>query len=289
LTINVKRETDRESGNGECSWLCYGTDSKKIMSETNQRVIQISDFIFMVAPESCFRGMNASCDNCEYSKVEFRRVTHARKSLFEIGYVSCSHAKDQPQTVGKEERGAGINRRTGGDSRKFGGSNDKDSEQSIGKDRRYDATRSPVIRCNNCFILNRVSQDKLLHNPVCGNCKMVLEFPNKPVWVKSDGFDRAVAYWPETLLVVFTAPFCMYSKIVDPVLNDLARGKVAKLKIMKVDIETDHYLEQRFKIGKTPTFIIFKNGVEVIRVDGAPKDKTDLVRWIDNLIDHNYY
>ena len=261
----------------------------KIMDAISQRVTQISDFMFVVMPESCPRGVNSICDNCEDSKVEFRRVTHARKSLFEIGYVSCPHAKEQPQTVGKEERWSGSDRRADENQKKFDGPYDKDSKQGLEKDRRYDATRSPVLRCYNCLTLNRVPQDKLLQKPVCGSCKTVLEFPNKPIWAKSDGFDRAVAYWPETLLVVFTTPLCMYSKIVDPVLNDLALRKAAKLKIMKVDIEKDRYLEQRFKIEKTPTFIIFKNGVKIIRVDGAPKDKNDLVRWIDNLIDHTYY
>ena len=36
-------------------------------------------------------------------------------------------------------------------------------------------------------------------------------------------------------------------------------------------------------------FIVYKNGVELIRVDGAPKEKNDLVTWIDNLIGFTSY
>jgi thiol-disulfide isomerase/thioredoxin len=266
----------------------YRRKGLEIMDE-NQRVVQISDVLFMVVPESCSRGVHQACDDCGYSIVEFKRVRHARKSLFEIGYASCSRTNEQPKPAGKEERQPAANRRVAEDRRKFGGPYDKESERRSGKDRRYGSARPPVIRCYNCLTLNRVPQDKLLHNPVCGNCKTVLEFPLQPLWARNDSFDRTIAYWPETLLVVFTTPLCINSKIVDPVLSELAREKTAKLKIMKVDIESEQYLGQRFKIDRTPTFIIFKNGAEIIRVDGAPKDKNDLVKWIDNLLDHNYY
>jgi len=148
---------------------------------------------------------------------------------------------------------------------------------------------SVMIRCNNCLMLNRVPQEKLLSKPVCGNCKNILAFPLDPVWTKTENFDRAIAHWPETLLVVFMAPMCVYCKIVEPVVNDLALEKAGRLKVMKVDIESDPYLAQRFKIKKTPTFIVYKSGVEVLRVDGAPKEKTDIAKWIENLIDFTSY
>ena len=148
---------------------------------------------------------------------------------------------------------------------------------------------SVIIRCYNCLVLNRIPQDKLVRKPVCGNCKTILEFPRQPVWAKSESFDRSIAHWPETLLVVFTAPVCLFCKIVDPVIVDLAREKAGMLKVMKVDIETDADLARRFKIEKTPTFIVYKNGEEIIRVDGAPKDKTDLVKWIENLLNFTSY
>jgi thioredoxin 2 len=149
---------------------------------------------------------------------------------------------------------------------------------------------TPVfIRCSNCLMVNRVPQDKLWSKPTCGNCKTILEVPRQPVWAKLESFDRAVAYWPETLLVVFTSSSCLYCRIFDPVVNELAAQRPGKLKVMKVDVEIDEYLSQRFTITKTPTFIVYRNGVKIIRVDGAPKDKTDLVKWVDNLINYTSY
>ncbi len=143
---------------------------------------------------------------------------------------------------------------------------------------------SAIIRCSNCLILNRVPQAKLRDSPVCGNCKENLHIPSEPLFAKQESLDRSIAHWAETLLLEFTAPMCLYCKIFEPVVNNLARERAGKLKVMKVDIDSDVYLAERFKIEKTPTFIVYRNGVELIRVDGAPKEKTDLVKWVDNLI-----
>ena len=148
---------------------------------------------------------------------------------------------------------------------------------------------SVFIRCNNCLVVNRVLSEKLSSKPVCGNCKSILEIPQQPIWAKPESFDRVVAYWPETLLVVFTSASCLYCRIFDPVVNELAAQRAGRLKVMKVDIEIDAYLAQRFAIVQTPTFIVYRNGVKIIRVDGAPKEKTDLVKWVDNLINYTSY
>jgi len=143
---------------------------------------------------------------------------------------------------------------------------------------------SALIRCVNCLTLNRIPESRIGSRISCGNCKEALDIPRQPVYIKRDSYDRAVAHWAETLLVEFVAPFCVYCRIFEPVVNNLAQERAGRLKVMKVDIESDVYLAQRFKITKTPTFIIYRNGTELIRVDGPPKDKTDLVKWIDNLI-----
>lgn len=141
-----------------------------------------------------------------------------------------------------------------------------------------------IIRCDICRQLNRVPLEKVVGKPLCGNCKSVLDIPKEPVWLKRGTFDRVLSTWPETLLIEFTAPASVFCKIVDPIVNNLAREKAGKLKVIKVDIEADTYMAERFKIDKTPTFIVFKNSAEIMRVDGAPKEKTDLVKWIENII-----
>ena len=72
-------------------------------------------------------------------------------------------------------------------------------------------------------------------------------------------------------------------------MQDLARKRAGQLKVMTVDIESDMQLTERFKVKKTPTFIVYKNGAKVLRIDGAPKEKTDLVKWVENIINFTSY
>jgi len=150
---------------------------------------------------------------------------------------------------------------------------------------------SAIVRCDVCRQLNRVALDRVKHESKlrCGTCKSALDIPQEPVWLKRGTFDRVAANWPETLLVEFIASMCVHCRIIDPVVNKLAREKMGKLKVLKVDTETDEYLTQRFHVEKTPTFLLYKNGVELYRIDGAPKEKTDLVKWVDNIINFKSY
>jgi thioredoxin 2 len=143
--------------------------------------------------------------------------------------------------------------------------------------------RSVILRCGECLTQNRVPSARVLGGPKCGKCKAPLDVPTQPVWVRSDAFNLAVTNWSETLLVVFVAPLCVHCRIYDPVLNDLARERAGMLKVLKVDTETDPYLAERFKVERTPTFLFYKNGADVLRVDGPPKEKAELVKWIDNI------
>jgi thioredoxin-like negative regulator of GroEL len=37
-------------------------------------------------------------------------------------------------------------------------------------------------------------------------------------------------------------------------------------------------------VKATPTFVVFKNGTQIARMDGAPKEKMELVQWIDQIM-----
>ena len=151
------------------------------------------------------------------------------------------------------------------------------------------ASSSVLVRCSECLVLNRVPQQKLMERPVCGKCKAGLEVPTEPVFVRADAFDRTVTNWPETLLVVFTRQMCLHCKIIDPVLKELARDRAGKLKILTVDTELDPSLVQRFNVERTPTFVVYKGGQDVLRFDGPPKEKSELIKWVDNMIAFTSY
>jgi thioredoxin-like negative regulator of GroEL len=141
----------------------------------------------------------------------------------------------------------------------------------------------------NCLCLNRVPQEKFESAPRCGSCKTVLDVPRQPLRATAASFDRDVAYWPETLLIFFWSSWCLYCKIYEPLVTELIARKPGKLKVLKIDIETEAYLAQRFTVTKTPTFLVYKNGVFAVRMDGAPKDKSEFLNWIENLLTYTSY
>ncbi len=145
------------------------------------------------------------------------------------------------------------------------------------------------VRCTNCLILNRVPQDKVTVGPLCGSCRSVLKVPQEVSSTSRDKIDREIAYWPETLLLAFTASACVYCRIYDPVLRELAAQRAGRLKVLKIDADTESFLTERFKIEKTPTYIVYKSGKMVLRMDGAPKDRAALVSWVDNLINYQSF
>jgi thioredoxin 2 len=72
--------------------------------------------------------------------------------------------------------------------------------------------------------------------------------------------------------------------MVEPVVNDLASWRAGRLKVVRVDVDAEPGLARRFMVKATPTLIVFKNGTQVARMDGAPKEKLDLVQWLDQIM-----
>ncbi len=145
-------------------------------------------------------------------------------------------------------------------------------------------TGTVILRCPSCRTLNRVPADRLVSHPVCGSCRSPLRFPSAPVNAAAADFDRELNDWPEAVLVEFWSPTCGYCRMVEPVVRDLAAWRAGRLKVLLVNIENDLPLARRFQAMATPTFILFRNGRQLGRIDGAPREKIDLVRWVDQLL-----
>lgn len=146
-------------------------------------------------------------------------------------------------------------------------------------------TNTPVLlRCRSCRTLNRVPADKLAGAPHCGQCKAQLSFPAAPVNATAASYDQTVNDWPEFTLAEFWAKWCGYCRMVEPVVNDLASWKAGRMQVLRVDVDAEPALAQRFHVKATPTFIMYRNGQQLGRIDGAPKEKLDLVRWVDQFL-----
>lgn len=82
-------------------------------------------------------------------------------------------------------------------------------------------------------------------------------------------FDAEVLQSDVPVLVDFWATWCGPCKAIAPLVNQLATENGGKLKVVKVDIQTNPRTPARFKVVKIPTLLVFKGGEVVARQVGA--------------------
>jgi thioredoxin 2 len=72
-----------------------------------------------------------------------------------------------------------------------------------------------------------------------------------------------------TVLVDLWAAWCGPCRFVSPILEELARDWPGRLKVIKVDVDENPRLRQRFTAMSIPTMILMKDGREIDRIVGA--------------------
>ncbi len=82
-------------------------------------------------------------------------------------------------------------------------------------------------------------------------------------------FDTEVINSDKPVLVDFWAEWCGPCHAVAPVLDRIAEEHSDALKLVKVNIDEEHELQQRYGIASIPTMILFKDGEPSAAVVGA--------------------
>ena len=81
-----------------------------------------------------------------------------------------------------------------------------------------------------------------------------------PIAVGQDNFEIEVLQSPKAVLVDFWAPWCQPCKMVAPIVEELAEEMEDKLKVVKVNVDDNIAVAERYGIRSIPTLLIFKNG-----------------------------
>ncbi len=121
-----------------------------------------------------------------------------------------------------------------------------------------------VLTCPNCGARNAIRPSPR-GSPHCGTC-------GKPLpWVvdATDATFDAEANTTATVLVDLWAPWCGPCRFVSPILEELARDWSGRLKVIKVNVDENPRLQQRFGASSIPTMIVMKDGREIDRIVGA--------------------
>lgn len=143
--------------------------------------------------------------------------------------------------------------------------------------------RSAYIRCRSCRALNRVPVDRLMERPHCGKCKSSLEFPTRPVDATEGSFGREVFDWPGVVIVEFWSVRCGACALIQPLLENLAYRKAGLVKVVKVNIERELSLANRFQIRSTPTLLVYRNGKMIDELYGALPEH-EMRAWMETAI-----
>lgn len=99
-----------------------------------------------------------------------------------------------------------------------------------------------------------------------------------------DSFEQDVLNSGVPVLVDFWAEWCGPCRMIAPILEEIAKEYAGKIKVAKVDVDSNPGTPAKYGVRGIPTLILFKNGsAEATRVGALTKSQ--LAAFIDNLLD----
>ncbi|HEX8187064.1 MAG TPA: thioredoxin [Pyrinomonadaceae bacterium] len=98
--------------------------------------------------------------------------------------------------------------------------------------------------------------------------------------VTDSNFESAVLNSDKPVLVDFWAPWCAPCRMLAPTVEAVAQNFQNTASVVKLNVDDNPAVSQRYGIKGIPTLILFKNGKEEERVVGATS-KEAISRMID--------
>lgn len=121
-----------------------------------------------------------------------------------------------------------------------------------------------VVACPACGTKNRVPAASTGH-PRCASCKQDLP------WLVEAGdrtFD-AVVDTPLLVVLDLWAPWCGPCRMIAPILDKISAEYAGRAKVVKVNVDDNPVVSQRFGVQSIPLVVLLKDGQSVDTILGA--------------------
>ena len=101
--------------------------------------------------------------------------------------------------------------------------------------------------------------------------------------VTDDSFSNEVLNSELPVLVDFLAEWCGPCKMVSPIVEELSNDYNGKVKVTKLDVDSNPQTATNYGIRGIPTLLMFKDGSAVDQIVGAVP-KQDIAKRLDKII-----
>jgi len=102
-----------------------------------------------------------------------------------------------------------------------------------------------------------------------GWCRTLEHTMANALAVTDDSFATEIESYDGLAMVDFWATWCAPCRMIAPIVEQLAADHAGKVKVAKLDVDSNQMTAMKFNVRSIPTILFFKNGKLIDQVVGA--------------------